>query len=115
MQAAFRTAGARWATAGITVLVLAADQLSKWLVLAVTLARGCLPAVTAGGWTAPAVLAADVLDSQLARRWGEATVFGSYTDVLPDAAFWTWYAARHEPSRALRQADADGQPAPPGA
>jgi len=32
--AAFRTAGARWAAGGITALVLAADQLSKSLVLA---------------------------------------------------------------------------------
>jgi len=31
-------------------------------------------------------------------------VFGSYADTLADAAFWTWFAARHEPSRMLRAA-----------
>jgi signal peptidase II len=38
--AAFRTAGVRWAAGGITALVLAADQLSKSLVLAARPAGG---------------------------------------------------------------------------
>jgi len=71
---------------------------------AVTLARANLPALASGPWTGLAALAADLLDGQLARRADEVTVFGSYADTLADAAFWTWFAARHEPSRVLRTA-----------
>jgi phosphatidylglycerophosphate synthase len=45
-----------------------------------------------------------VLDGRLARCRGEVTVFGSYADTIADAAFWTWFAARHEPSSRLRAA-----------
>lgn len=31
-------------------------------------------------------------------------MFGSYADTIADAAFWTWFAARHEPSSRLRAA-----------
>ena len=39
---------------------------------------------------------------RLARRLGQVTEFGGYADSLADAAFWPWFAARHEQSRALR-------------
>jgi hypothetical protein len=95
--------GLSWLLA-VTHLGLLGQRRSLGAANAVTLARGCLPALAAGRWTGPAVLAADALDGQLARRRGEATVFGSYADTLADAAFWTWFAARHEPSPALRAA-----------
>jgi len=95
--------GLSWLLA-VTHLGLLGQRRSLGAANAVTLARGCLPALAADRWTGPAALAADFLDSQLARRRGEATVFGSYADTLADAAFWTWFAARHEPSRMLRAA-----------
>jgi hypothetical protein len=73
---------------------------------AITLARANLPALAGGRWTGPAVLAVDLLDGQLARRRGEVTVFGSCSDTIADAVFWTWFAARHEPSMMLRTAAA---------
>lgn len=71
---------------------------------AVTLARANLPALGGGSWTGVAALAADVLDGQLARRRGEETMFGSYADMIADAAFWTWFTARHETSGSVRAA-----------
>lgn len=103
--------GLSWLLA-VTHLGLLGQRRSLGPANAVTLARGCLPALAVGRWTGPAVLAADVLDGQLARRRGEATVFGSYADTISDAAFWTWYAARHEPSRPLRAAAAAAWAAP---
>jgi hypothetical protein len=106
--------GLSWLLA-VTHLGLLGERRSLGAANAVTLARGCLPALAAGRWTGPAVLAADFLDGQLARRRGEATVFGSYADTLADAAFWTWFAARHEPSRMLRAAAAAAWAAPAAA
>jgi CDP-alcohol phosphatidyltransferase len=106
--------GLSWLLA-VTHLGLLGQRRSLGAANAVTLARGCLPALAAGRWTGPAVLAADVLDGQLARRRGEATVFGSYADTLADAAFWTWFAARHEPSRTLRAAAVAAWAAPAAA
>jgi hypothetical protein len=95
--------GLSWLLA-VTHLGLLGQRRSLGAANAVTLARGCLPALADGRWTGPAALAADFLDGQLARRRGEATVFGSYADTIADAAFWTWFVARHEPSRPLRAA-----------
>lgn len=71
---------------------------------AVTLARANLPALAGGRWTGAAALAADLLDGQLARRSGTETMFGGYADSIADAAFWTWFAARHETSESVRAA-----------
>jgi hypothetical protein len=106
--------GLSWLLA-ITHLGLLGQRRSLGAANAVTLARGCLAALAAGRWTGPAALAADLLDGQLARRRGESTVFGSYADTIADAAFWTWYAARHEPSRPLRAAAAVAWAAPTAA
>jgi phosphatidylglycerophosphate synthase len=106
--------GLSWLLA-VTHLGLLGERRSLGAANAVTLARGCLPALAAGRWTGPCVLAADFLDGQLARRRGESTVFGSYADTLADAAFWTWFAARHEPSRMLRAAAAAAWAAPAAA
>nr|WP_315889928.1 CDP-alcohol phosphatidyltransferase family protein [Streptomyces sp. P9(2023)] len=38
-------------------------------------------------------------DGRLARRQATVSPFGDYADSFADAAFWTWLALRHEPSR----------------
>jgi phosphatidylglycerophosphate synthase len=89
--------GLSWLLA-VTHLGLLGQRRSLGAANTATLARGCLPALASSWWTGPAVLAADVLDGQLARRRGEATVFGSYADTLADAAFWTWFASGMNPA-----------------
>ncbi|HET9970556.1 MAG TPA: CDP-alcohol phosphatidyltransferase family protein [Streptosporangiaceae bacterium] len=106
--------GLSWLLA-VTHLGLLGPRRSLGPANTVTLARGCLPALAAGWWTGPAALAADFLDGQLARRRDEATVFGSYADTIADAAFWNWFAARHEPSRLLRVAAVAAWAAPAAA
>lgn len=106
--------GLSWLLA-VTHLGLLGQRRSLGAANAVTLARGCLPALADCRWTGPAALAADALDGQLARRRAETTMFGSYADTLADAAFWTWYAARHEPSRTLRATAAAAWAAPAAA
>lgn len=100
--------GRAWAAASwllaITHLGLLGPRGSLGPANAVTLARANLPALAGGRWTGVAALAADVLDGQLARGRGEETMFGGYADSVADAAFWTWFAARHEPSRGVRAA-----------
>lgn len=69
----------------------------------VTLLRANLPALGGSArWLPVLALATDLLDGRLARRLGVQTAFGTYADSLADAAFWLWFALRHEPSRALR-------------
>lgn len=70
----------------------------------VTLLRASLPAV---GPVDPRLLgvlacASDVVDGRLARTGGTVTPFGRDADSVADAAFWTWFALRHERSRWLR-------------
>jgi hypothetical protein len=108
-----------WAVASwlgsVTHLGLLGQRGSLGAANVITLARANLPALGSGRWTGPAALAADVIDGQLARQRGEETVFGSYADTIADAAFWTWFAARHEPSRRLRAAAYAAWAAPPAA
>jgi CDP-alcohol phosphatidyltransferase-like enzyme len=108
-----------WAVASwlgsVTHLGLLGQRGSLGAANVITLARANLPALGSGRWTGPAALAADVLDGWLARRRGEVTVFGSYADTIADAAFWTWFAARHEPSRRLRAVAYAAWGAPPAA
>ena len=80
-----------------------------------TLTRANLPAVAAGRRTSAAMVAGDLLDGRLARHRAEVTVFGSYADSVADGAFWTWFAARHGPSRLLRGAALIAWPAPSAA
>jgi hypothetical protein len=105
---------ASWALA-ITHLGLLGPRRSIGAANLVTLARANLPAVAAGRWTSAAMVAGDLLDGRLARHRAEVTVFGSYADSVADAAFWTWFAARHEPSRLLRLAALAAWAAPPAA
>ncbi|WP_291414387.1 CDP-alcohol phosphatidyltransferase family protein [Actinophytocola sp.] len=70
----------------------------------ITLTRANLPAL-ADGWAAPIVaLASDLADGRLARRLGTESAFGSAADSLADAAYWAWFALRHEPSARVRAA-----------
>lgn len=95
----------------VTSWVLAATHLgmlehhrSIGVASAVTLTRANLPTLTAG-WASPVVaLASDVVDGRLARRLGTTSPFGAAADSLADAAFWSWYALRHEPGRPMRAA-----------
>ncbi len=64
-----------------------------------------------GRWAGVAAVASDKLDGALARRAGP-TMFGAYADSLADAAFWTWFATRREPSRLLRAASVAAWAAP---
>lgn len=70
-----------------------------------SLVRGLLPAVAAerAPWLAGAALATDWADGRVARA-ELPTAFGFYADALADAAFWTWFALRHERSWTLRAA-----------
>jgi hypothetical protein len=72
---------------------------------AVSLARANLPATgeRLGRWLGLVALASDRLDGTLARRSGP-TMFGFYADSLADAAFWTWFSVRRDPSRLIRTA-----------
>jgi phosphatidylglycerophosphate synthase len=71
----------------------------------ITLLRANLPALPGPArWLPVLALASDLADGQIARRADAATVFGGHADSLADAAFWTWYTLRHEPSRTLRSA-----------
>lgn len=94
---------ASWLLA-VTHLGLLGPRGSLGAANAVTLARASLPALGSGPWTGVAALAADVLDGQLARRHADETMFGSYADTIADAAFWTWFTARHETSGTVRAA-----------
>ncbi|MFI5593914.1 CDP-alcohol phosphatidyltransferase family protein [Amycolatopsis sp. NPDC051758] len=92
-----------WALAA-THLGLLEQRRSLSLADVVTLTRANVPALTTG-WAAPVVvLAGDVADGRLARGLGTASPFGAAADSLADAAFWTWFALYHEPSRRVRAA-----------
>ncbi|MEU9246985.1 CDP-alcohol phosphatidyltransferase family protein [Streptomyces sp. NPDC048385] len=72
----------------------------------ITLLRGNLPATALGQarWSGLLAIALDLTDGLLARGQNTVTPFGDYADSLADAAFWTWLALRHEPSRTVRAA-----------
>ncbi|WP_406206272.1 CDP-alcohol phosphatidyltransferase family protein [Streptomyces sp. NBC_01017] len=71
-----------------------------------TLIRANLPALPCGAsrWSGPLAITLDLADGPLARRHGTASPFGDYADTFADAAYWTWLALRHEPSRTVRAA-----------
>lgn len=102
--------GWRWVAASWTLSALHLgllehrDRLSP--ADALTLVRGNLPATAIGShrWAGVLAIAADLADGRLARRHGSVTPFGDYADSFADAAFWTWLALRHEPSRTVRAA-----------
>lgn len=71
---------------------------------AITLTRANLPTFTDCRWAAVLAVGTDLADGRLVRRLGTDSPFGAAADSLADAAFWTWYAYRHEPTRLLRTA-----------
>ncbi|MEV1079196.1 CDP-alcohol phosphatidyltransferase family protein [Streptomyces sp. NPDC050211] len=100
----------RWVTASWTLgalhlgLLERRDRLSAADTL--TLIRGNLPATSVGSSRFSGVLAiaSDLADGHLARRQATESPFGDYADAFADAAFWTWLALWHEPSRTVRAA-----------
>ena len=72
----------------------------------ISLMRANLPAISdrIGPRIGLLALGSDLLDGGLARHTRTVTVFGAYADSLADAAYWTWHAQHHEPSRLLRLA-----------
>ncbi len=101
--------GHRWVTVSwvlaISHLGLLNERRTLGAATVLTLLRANLPAI--GGparWLPVLALTSDLADGRMARRARAETSFGGHADSLADAAFWTWYALRHEPSHALRAA-----------
>jgi phosphatidylglycerophosphate synthase len=94
---------ASWVLAA-THLGMLEDRRSLGVANVISLTRANLPAL-ADGWAVPVVaLGSDLADGRLARRLGTESAFGSAADSLADAAFWAWFALRHEPSARVRAA-----------
>lgn len=96
-----RKPGWRWITGSwvlsITHLGLLESRRSIRTADVVTLVRGNLPALgPENRITAVCAVASDVVDGWLARRRRIPSPFGRYADSLADAAFWVWFASRHE-------------------
>jgi uncharacterized protein (DUF427 family) len=102
--------GHRWTAVSwmlaISHLGMLEGRPSLGLPSAVTLLRGNLPAIWpgAGRWLPAVALATDLADGRIARRLRAETPFGAQADSLADAAFWTWFVLRHEPSRPVQAA-----------
>lgn len=102
--------GWRWTVVtwsfAVTHLGLLEDRKSLGLANTLTLMRANLPAAdhALGEWVPTLALISDFADGKLARATGTESSFGQYADFLADTALWTWFSARHEPSRALRWA-----------
>jgi hypothetical protein len=107
--AASRRRGHRWVATSwltaITHLGLLGERRSIGWPNAITVTRANLPVVggVLGCWLGLVAAASDKLDGMLARRVGP-TMFGSYADSLADAAFWTWFGFRVDPSSATQAA-----------
>lgn len=92
-----------WALAATHLGMLEQRRSIGWA-NAITLTRANLPTLTDHRWTAVLAAGTDLADGRLARRLGTDSPFGAAADSLADAAFWAWYAHRHEPTRRLRTA-----------
>lgn len=90
-----------WALAAAHLGMLEGRRSIGWA-NAITLTRANLPAIGGGWWSSVLALGSDLADGRLARRLATACPFGTSADALADAAYWAWYALRHEPSRPLR-------------
>ncbi|MGI5286502.1 CDP-alcohol phosphatidyltransferase family protein [Nonomuraea polychroma] len=104
-----RGRGAGWTTVSwllcLTHLGMLEERSSIGPANALTLLRAHLPHLGAGGrWLGLVAIATDLLDGRLARARGETTAFGDYADSFADAAFWIWFAVRHEPNPRVRAA-----------
>ena len=100
--------GRRWTAVSwvlaVSHLGMLEDRPSLGLPNALTVVRANLPAIWPGPgrWLPAVAVASDLADGQVARRTGWQTPFGTQADSLADAAFWTWFVQRHEPSRRVR-------------
>jgi hypothetical protein len=112
LHAAFAVIGPRrrhawtltsWALAAAHLGMLEQHRSIGWP-NAITLARANLPTFIDHRWTAVLAVGTDLADGRLARKLGAETTFGAAADSLADAAFWAWYARRHEPRGSLRAA-----------
>ncbi|GAB3488507.1 CDP-alcohol phosphatidyltransferase family protein [Amycolatopsis cihanbeyliensis] len=83
-------------------LGLLEQRSSIGLASTITLARANLPALAGGRWVSGLALGSDLADGWLARGLGAESRFGAAADSLADAAFWTWFTLRHEPSHRVR-------------
>lgn len=105
-----RGRGRGWVTTSWTLCVLHLGLLERRDRLspadALTLIRGNLPALAMGSnrWSGVLAIASDLADGCLARHQATVSPFGDYADSFADAAYWTWLALRHEPSRTVRAA-----------
>jgi hypothetical protein len=99
----WRWAVASWALA-VTHLGMLESRRSLGVANVLTLTRANLPVSATGDGRVLGLLAliSDLADGRLARRLGTVTPFGRDADSIADAAFWTWFALRHEPNRVLR-------------
>ncbi|MDQ0381429.1 CDP-alcohol phosphatidyltransferase family protein [Amycolatopsis thermophila] len=89
-----------WALA-VSHLGMLEDRRSLGVADVVTLTRANLPAISVG-WAVPVVApASDLADGRLAHGLSTPSRFGAAADSLADAAFWAWFALRHEPSRRI--------------
>ncbi|MGH9076954.1 MAG: CDP-alcohol phosphatidyltransferase family protein [Acidimicrobiales bacterium] len=85
----------------VTHLGMLGPRRSLGAASALTLVRANLPALVPGTpWIGVVALASDKADGIVA-RWAGPTQFGHYADSLADAAFWAWFAWRHEQDRRL--------------
>jgi hypothetical protein len=102
--------GRRWTAVSWALAVSHLGMLEAYpslgLPSTVTLLRANLPVIWPGPerWLPAVAVASDLADGRLARRTGGETPFGAQADALADAAFWTWFVLRHEPSRPVRAA-----------
>lgn len=92
-----------WALAATHLGMLEQHRSIGWA-NAITLTRANLPAFADHRWTAVLAVGTDFADGRLARKLGTDSPFGAAADSLADAAFWAWFAHRHEPARYLRTA-----------
>lgn len=86
----------------VTHLGMLGDRDGLGVANTLTLVRANLPAVERllDPVTPVLSLITDFVDGKIARGPGRITAFGAQADFVADAAFWTWFVARHDPSRA---------------
>jgi phosphatidylglycerophosphate synthase len=70
----------------------------------ITIIRGNLPMLSSAWWSPVLALTSELADGRVARATGTESPFGASADSLADAAFWAWFALRHETSRRARVA-----------
>lgn len=90
----------------VTHLGMLGERTTLGIPNVLTLLRGNLPSIDHRMSRALPIisLATDFADGKIARGTGTVTSFGAQADFLADTAFWTWFIAKHEPSRTVKLA-----------